>query len=47
MRFQADMGVFKRTVAWLRATGHDAVHLLEEGLYRLSDVEILSKVFAE
>ena len=47
MRFLADMGVSTRTVAWLRSTGHDAVHLLDEGLYRLPDSQILAKAREE
>jgi predicted nuclease of predicted toxin-antitoxin system len=47
MRFLADMGVSLFTVAWLRETGHDAVHLREEGLQRLPDEEILLKARQE
>jgi predicted nuclease of predicted toxin-antitoxin system len=47
MRFLADMGVAPRIVAWLREQGHDAVHLLEEGLHRLSDVKIFDKAARE
>jgi uncharacterized protein DUF5615 len=35
VRFLADRGVDQRVVAWLRAVGHDAVHLRDEGLHRL------------
>ena len=38
MRFLADMGVSPRVVDWLRAQGHDARHLREEGLQRLPNV---------
>ncbi|HEX9116068.1 MAG TPA: DUF5615 family PIN-like protein [Anaerolineae bacterium] len=41
MRFLADVGVSIHTVVWLRQHGHDALHLSEEGLHRLPDVEIL------
>ena len=47
MRFLADVGVSVRTVAWLRTEGHDAVHLFEQGLHRLSDAEILLKARSE
>lgn len=42
MRFLADMGVSRSVVEWLRASGHDAVHLRDRGLERLAD----SGVFA-
>jgi predicted nuclease of predicted toxin-antitoxin system len=47
MRFLADMGVAPRIVAWLREQGHDAHHLLEEGLNRLPDVGIFEKAARE
>ncbi|MHB8835322.1 MAG: DUF5615 family PIN-like protein [Candidatus Methylomirabilia bacterium] len=31
MRFLADMSVSVRVVEWLRAGGHDAIHLREQG----------------
>lgn len=43
MKFLADMGISPRTVNWLRGAGYDAVHLVEEGLERLADDEILVK----
>ncbi|GAB4196873.1 MAG: hypothetical protein Fur006_44790 [Coleofasciculaceae cyanobacterium] len=43
MRFLADMGISPRTVKWLKTTGYDATHLVEEGLERLADDEILVK----
>jgi hypothetical protein len=45
--FFADMGVSITTVGGLRAADHDAVHLREEGLVRLSDLEIASKAARE
>ena len=42
MKFRADMGT-PRTVAFLRDLGHDAVHLHEQSLGRLSDPSILRK----
>jgi len=47
MRFLADMGVALRIVEWLRAEGHDALHLREQGLQRLPDEEIFAKAGAE
>src|SRR4051812_31092211 len=43
VRFLADMGVSVATVEALRATNHDAVHLRDEGLIRLPDVQIVAK----
>ena len=43
MKFLADMGISPRTVAKLRREGYDAVHLVEEGLEKLEDREILTK----
>lgn len=43
MKFLADMGISPRTVNWLKNRGYDAVHLIEEGLERLPDDEILVK----
>lgn len=47
MRFLADMGVSVRVVEWLRENGHDAVHIREQGLERLSNGEIFSKAAAD
>lgn len=47
MRFLADMGVSITTVAALRSADHDAVHLREEGLIRLPDLEIAEKAARE
>ncbi len=47
MRFLADMGVTQRVVEWLRASGHDATHLRDEGLYRLPNGEIFEKARSE
>jgi len=43
MKFLADMDISLRTVALLPDLGHDAVHLYEQGLGRLSDPDILRK----
>ncbi len=47
MRFLADMGVALRVVEWLRDEGHDAKHLRDEGLQRLSNGAIFEKATAE
>lgn len=47
MRFLADMGVSIRVVEWLRANGHDAVHLREGGFHRLPNGEIFAKASRE
>ncbi len=43
MKFLAEMGISLRVVDELRRNGHDAVHLSEQGLERLSDHDILQK----
>jgi predicted nuclease of predicted toxin-antitoxin system len=43
MRFLADMGISQRVVEWLRAVGHDAMHLRDEGLQTLPNGEIFQK----
>lgn len=43
MKFVADMGISPRTVNLLKTAGYDAVHLVDEGLERLADDEILIK----
>ena len=47
MRFLADMGVGLRVVRHLRAVGHDAVHLADQGLQRLPDRDIFAKAGIE
>lgn len=47
MKFLADMGVSPRVVEHLRLMGHDAVHLHEHGLDRMTDTDILAKAQAE
>ena len=41
------MGVSQRVLQWLRAAGHDASHLREQGLHRLANGAIFQKAFAE
>jgi predicted nuclease of predicted toxin-antitoxin system len=47
MKFLADMGISPKAVAYLRARGFDAVHLIEQDLYRLPAHDILAKARAE
>jgi predicted nuclease of predicted toxin-antitoxin system len=47
MRFLADMGVSRSVVAWLRASGHDAVHLLDRGQGKLADVDVFALAVRE
>jgi len=41
MKFLADMGISPKTVAWLRAQGHDAEHLLDRAARTARDPDIL------
>lgn len=47
MKFLADMGLARSAVAFLRAQGHDAVHLRDQGLQRLDDTNIVDKARSE
>jgi predicted nuclease of predicted toxin-antitoxin system len=47
VKFLADMGIAPKTVAFLYALGHDAVHLSDQGLERLSDPGIVEKALQE
>jgi predicted nuclease of predicted toxin-antitoxin system len=47
VKFLADMGIAIATVHWLRAEGHDAIHLHEQGLDQLPDPDIIEKARAE
>jgi predicted nuclease of predicted toxin-antitoxin system len=47
MRFLADMCVDIRVVGWLREQGHDAIHLRDEGFYRIPNGEIFKKGLKE
>lgn len=47
IKFLADMGISPKTVSFLRDLGHLAVHLHQEGLGRLKDLEILEKARRE
>ena len=41
------MGISPETVSWLRSQGHDAIHLHEKELDRLTDPEILERARRE
>lgn len=47
MKFLLDMGLAVPTAAFLRINGHDAVHLREQQLQRLSDHLIIEKAKGE
>lgn len=47
MKFLGNMGISPKTIAYLRAQGHEAKRLLEENLERLPDSDILDKARAE
>lgn len=47
MKFLADMGISQRTVAWLQAQGHDALHVRELQMQRAADADILAKAREE
>ena len=47
MLFLADMGISPNTVKWLRENNHDAIHLMDENLYRAPDPFILEKARKE
>ena len=47
MKFLADMGISPKTVAFLHALGHDAVHLSDQELERLPDSGIVEKARQE
>ncbi len=47
MRFLLDMGLGRRTAEFLRDLGHDAIHLRDQNLQRLSDERIVEKAIAE
>ena len=47
MKFLADMGISLKSVSFLNDSGHDAKHLHDQNLYRLSDADILVKAKKE
>jgi len=47
MKFLADMGVSQRVAEFLRADGHDIIHLRELGMQKLPNGDIFLKAFVE
>jgi len=47
MRFLADMGISQAVAEWLRSSGHEVLHLRDEGLHRLPNGEIFLKAVRE
>jgi len=47
VKFLSDMDISPKTVAFLQSLGHDAIHLLDQGLDRLPDNAILAKAREE
>jgi predicted nuclease of predicted toxin-antitoxin system len=47
LRFLLDMGVSQSIAVWLKSQGHDAIHLNDQGLFKLSDILILEKAVNE
>ena len=47
LRFLLDMGLAQSTSSFLRALGHDVVHLREQGLQSLTDEKVVEKSLAE
>jgi predicted nuclease of predicted toxin-antitoxin system len=47
MKFLGDMGVSGGVIRWLTANGHDATHLADQNLQKLSDSLIFAKASTE
>jgi predicted nuclease of predicted toxin-antitoxin system len=47
MKFLSNMGISPDTVAYLQNRGHDAIHLVSQGLERMTDAQILDKARKE
>jgi predicted nuclease of predicted toxin-antitoxin system len=47
MRFLLDMNLPPQLATWLRTQGHDAVHVVDDGLGASSDQEILMRAATE
>ncbi len=47
MRFLADTCISPATTSWLRESGHDALHIRDEGLQCLSDGDVLARTRQE
>ena len=41
------MGISQSIALWLRNEGHNAIHLNDENLFKLQDIDILAKAHAE
>ena len=41
------MGIAQSISLWLKSEGHDAIHLNDEGLYKLPDISIIEKAVTE
>ena len=47
MKFLLDMGISPETGFYLTRLGHDVVHLIDEGMVRASDFQIMDKALNE
>jgi len=47
VRFLADMGISRTVVRAMQDLGHDAIHLLDEGLQHLPDAHVVEKAKSE
>lgn len=47
MRFLLDMGVSRTVALWLESVGYETVHLADEKLQTLADIEIIKKAVKE
>jgi len=47
MRFLLDMGISPDTGLYLKELGHDAIHLIDGGMERASDFQIMEKALNE
>jgi predicted nuclease of predicted toxin-antitoxin system len=47
LHFLLDMGVSYKVARWLNDIEHDAIHLSDQGLNKLSDDQIIEKAVAE
>ena len=47
MKLLLDMGLARSSATYLRTKGHDAVHLRDQRLQRLSDEQIIAKALSE
>ena len=47
MKLLLDMGLARSSATFLRTKGHDAVHLRDQSLQRLSDEQIIAKALSE